>query len=419
MVKHGKKVTAPIIVLGTGRSGTSILAGMLHYLGVNMGEEFAPADQNNIGGHWEDAEVTNLVRKALAREIDEEAFKDGMREISVKRTMQGGLWGWKLPATANVLPLIQSMPEFANARYIRSDRPRDEFIESCVRCYADQDMTPERAAKMWDIRVDVMDRLINDNDSITLAQTTHSSIVDNPDQTIDTLVNFLDLNPSPEQVTLARSMVDTDTPYRDPNTKLMIAVPTMGDITTDLVGRLLLWQGEFKNRITFYMPTNFTPVDAARNDIVREFLAGDYTHLWQIDADTIPPTWALRSLLSADVDIITGATPAMRRNTEGEWSPALMTMKKVERDGKVVHLSYRGHGIESIERTGGSCLMLKRHVVEDMLARGPLFVTLMEPDYLKKKVGEDIYFSDRAIAEGYKIYANYNVICRHAKTVQL
>lgn len=43
-----------IAVVGTHRTGTSTVAGVLHYLGVNMGDNMKPAHPSNPKGHFED-----------------------------------------------------------------------------------------------------------------------------------------------------------------------------------------------------------------------------------------------------------------------------------------------------------------------------------------------------------------------------
>ena len=46
-----------IIVLGMHRSGTSLIAGVLHEMGVNMGSNLMKADEYNPKGYFEDIEI--------------------------------------------------------------------------------------------------------------------------------------------------------------------------------------------------------------------------------------------------------------------------------------------------------------------------------------------------------------------------
>jgi glycosyltransferase involved in cell wall biosynthesis len=54
-----------IVVLGMHRSGTSALAGCLHALGVDLGDNLVPADQYNEKGHWENRAVVDLNERLL------------------------------------------------------------------------------------------------------------------------------------------------------------------------------------------------------------------------------------------------------------------------------------------------------------------------------------------------------------------
>src|SRR5215469_4551353 len=49
-----------IIVLGMHRSGTSALAGMLHHLGVALGDDLMPATADNPRGYWEHRDIVAI-----------------------------------------------------------------------------------------------------------------------------------------------------------------------------------------------------------------------------------------------------------------------------------------------------------------------------------------------------------------------
>src|SRR5262249_1740037 len=49
-----------IVVLGMHRSGTSALAGMLHHLGVALGDELMPATADNPRGYWEHRDIVAI-----------------------------------------------------------------------------------------------------------------------------------------------------------------------------------------------------------------------------------------------------------------------------------------------------------------------------------------------------------------------
>ena len=53
--------TEAVIVLGVYGSGSSAVAGILHHLGVMMGEKLIPATPANPKGHFEDAEFRRML----------------------------------------------------------------------------------------------------------------------------------------------------------------------------------------------------------------------------------------------------------------------------------------------------------------------------------------------------------------------
>ena len=73
----------PIIITGMHRSGTSLLAGVLEKLGLNLGDNLIPGDKLNPDGYKEDSEVVKINRLLFQRTFSkaEKGWPD---------------WGWKL-----------------------------------------------------------------------------------------------------------------------------------------------------------------------------------------------------------------------------------------------------------------------------------------------------------------------------------
>ncbi|HWB51609.1 MAG TPA: glycosyltransferase [Stellaceae bacterium] len=55
-----------LVVLGMHRSGTSALTGMLHRLGVVLGEQLMPATSDNPRGYWEHADIVKVHERLMA-----------------------------------------------------------------------------------------------------------------------------------------------------------------------------------------------------------------------------------------------------------------------------------------------------------------------------------------------------------------
>lgn len=191
--------------------------------------------------------------------------------------------------------------------------------------------------------------------------------------------------------------------------KIFVAVPTLGDVHTLLVKQLIDWNKRYP--IVQYFTLNVCPVDRAREQIIDDFLSTDCDYLMMIDSDTVPQDDAIDKMLKADKDIVTGLTPIIK--FDKDKMEYYRQYNAVDTDG--VHLQPDKGLVESLG-AGGSCLLIKRNVVEKMTR--PLFRNTYEDDNGKQQfISEDIYFTTKARKEGFKTYADTSVICWHNKEV--
>jgi len=130
MKKTNSTLPKQIIVLGRGRSGTSLVAGLLDKLGVDMGIS-RPATQNNPKGYFEDIEISALLDKYVDEEQMPEMtdwnkkFEEEFKELVKNKK---GLWGWKQPKTLYLLPSIVRYLE--NPHIIVCNREEEAHIKS-------------------------------------------------------------------------------------------------------------------------------------------------------------------------------------------------------------------------------------------------------------------------------------------------
>lgn len=204
--------------------------------------------------------------------------------------------------------------------------------------------------------------------------------------------------------------------------KVMIAVPNLGHLHVNLVEKILRWHltaGSYET-ITLLAPRGIQPHDAARNYCVHAFLQTDFTHLFFLDSDVVPPLEALDALLDADKDIIAGLYPTMKfRNEQQVKEMAVFNrIAYAQTDGESQYRLEEAHGIgiQEIDRAGTGCLLIKRHVLETLPR--PHFQFLYNEVGISA-VGEDINFCRKAQEAGFKIYAHFGIVCQHAKEILL
>jgi hypothetical protein len=121
-------VAGGICVLGMHRSGTSLVAGIMRELGIDLGpdEGFLPPDSNNQRGYFELRELVHLNNDILAcyggswDEVPElppaweesgqlEQIRDHAARLLSERFAGSQRWGWKDPRTCKTLPFWQRL----------------------------------------------------------------------------------------------------------------------------------------------------------------------------------------------------------------------------------------------------------------------------------------------------------------------
>lgn len=141
-----------VVVLGSGRSGTSLLMQVLAALGLRVSEELIEARRDNPEGFFEDAPIVraqaDLLRALgawpyhpLPPDWQERpataAARQALAGLLRQRLAGDGLWGFKDPRTATFLPLWQAL--FAEAgitpRYILALREPGKILRSFMQAY--------------------------------------------------------------------------------------------------------------------------------------------------------------------------------------------------------------------------------------------------------------------------------------------
>lgn len=191
--------------------------------------------------------------------------------------------------------------------------------------------------------------------------------------------------------------------------KIMIAVPNLGNIATNLAFNWLQWITDKRFQVSIIAPQNVRPIPAARNLIAKTFLDSECEYLLMIDAD-MSSNPNLLDLATFDKDVI----------------GALCFINKDEGIIPTVHERY-GHGykvmdsvsvntLTEVDATGTGCLMIHRRVFEAM--EPPYFEYLLTEEGLLK-LGQDYYFCMKAKQAGFRIWVHTKYIAAHYQTVEL
>lgn len=152
-----------IVILGSGRSGTSLLMQMLGAMGMGLSADMIAARRDNPQGFFEDASIVkiqaDLLRALgawpyhplpadwLARP-QTAAAGEQLRAVLRGHMARPGVWGFKDPRTASFLPLWQGLfaAEGITPKYILALREPGKVIRSFMQAYG----TPEDVAEaVW------------------------------------------------------------------------------------------------------------------------------------------------------------------------------------------------------------------------------------------------------------------------------
>jgi len=156
-----------------------------------------------------------------------------------------------------------------------------------------------------------------------------------------------------------------------------------------------------------------------RNMLITWFLKkeelADYTHLFFLDADTVPPPNTIERLICHDKDMIGGLTPLWLRR-QVYWNA------QIEKD-KMIPAQNLPIGITKVKRIGGTTTLIKRHVLESL---DYPFFKIECPQSVDEAIkkgpilkGSDYYFCDKVCEAGFDIYVDPEILCKHIKLIDL
>lgn len=161
------------------------------------------------------------------------------------------------------------------------------------------------------------------------------------------------------------------------------------------------------------------PPDVARNQIVREFLAGDEQYLFFMDADMTFPEDVVPRLLIHDKPVIT----ARYHMRSAPYHPVLYVKHRTQEGPHCYAPVHFGHGVFEIERAGAGALLVRRDVFEAIQFRCGVnnwFRYQWGPPTPEKPsdftVSEDFWFFKQAREAGFPCFADWDVECGHLQT---
>jgi len=202
-------IPAVVPVLGQFRGGTSCVAGLIHKLGVSMGDRLKPKNRANPSGFFEAQYLARICRQSFKEpSLTEENTHDQrvarLRAWAAGRGYDDGqkvaTIGAKHPTLCLMVPdMIEAWPE---VRFVCVDRPPEESSRSIKARNWGWPLEARRTVLPRMIEVRDRDLYLHALDRPTLRLDYHN-VVANPKATVRQLIQFLDLKPTDDQLAAA------------------------------------------------------------------------------------------------------------------------------------------------------------------------------------------------------------------------
>jgi len=194
-----------VIVLGMHRSGTSMVAGVLKKLGVNMGKDTTP-DRRNPLGHFENKEFVNLndqiLKKAGGSWMNPPAKEKILQQknyflIKIESLIQkqkSGIWGWKDPRTCLTIEFY--LPHLINPYFIVCHRDFFGIAKSLKKRDGMDIKDGKKLATIYNCQIN---EFFKEHPELKKIDLFYEKVINNPEKWLKKIINFLDIHPSKKQ----------------------------------------------------------------------------------------------------------------------------------------------------------------------------------------------------------------------------
>jgi len=185
-----KATTIMVIIVSLPRTGSSLLAGMLHDNGISMGNRFNQADEANPTGYFEDRRLTLALKNDHNRKLTD--------YIRFRNDQEGGLWGMKNPELCGRLHQI----DLDDPIVINTTRPEADIVSSLSSIYGNP----------RDMLDDYKPGLKKDLNAYDHLKVPFYNLVDNPVHTYQEVCDYIGIDPDLE---VTKRVTDEHVNHRD------------------------------------------------------------------------------------------------------------------------------------------------------------------------------------------------------------
>lgn len=208
----------PVWVIGLHRSGSSVTAGILHRLGVHMGNRLGGFENRGTGGFeahglatiCEDAYPFPATEAAVPASQTKAALRSWIDARKREAGWRGTVAGGKYPHLCFLIEMLLELePE---SRFIHIERPIEESIASLTsrsaRAHKSIQATPSECERLQRSLWQAKERMLPQIPGDRLLTIQHGALMSSPAVEVDRVIGFLGLKVRPEQRQQAIELVE-------------------------------------------------------------------------------------------------------------------------------------------------------------------------------------------------------------------
>jgi glycosyltransferase involved in cell wall biosynthesis len=224
----------------------------------------------------------------------------------------------------------------------------------------------------------------------------------------DIVYNYNDMNPlndykvnADQQNKAAKEIANKDIIKK----KILIAIPTARNIEAETFKSIYDLETPEGCELTFQYFYGYN-VDQVRN-LIADWVINGFDYLFSVDSDISFPPDTLKRLISHDKDVVSGLYVQRKPGVH------ILEVYEPNNIGGVTNIDYeklKGRGLVEIASCGFGCVLVKSEVMR--IIGYPQFQYHSAISHANT-ISEDVDFCRKALAKGFKIWADTSVLCNH------
>jgi hypothetical protein len=221
-----------IVILGMHRSGTSMVAGILHQLGVDIGDELMEAGISNPFGHFEDKQFVDINNRILATCGGDWLSPPPLEIILLQKNQyskeivdlinrnKSELWGWKDPRTTLTIDLY--LPYLQNPYFIVCYR---NVVDIATSLQKRAGLEEDKSLKLIEIYNNRIDSFFKNHLNLKRLDLSYEDIRKNPHKEIENIIHFLGISQDEKKIQQATRFVASDQKKKQKKIKYLLTHP--------------------------------------------------------------------------------------------------------------------------------------------------------------------------------------------------